>query len=194
MAEDKIHQERIIGQTSAIRRIDPEDSADIENLNKIIKSSEVQKWMEEVKGLTMDDLKDWASGDSEEEYLYAVSGSQKVDLANIGEVQGFVNIYDSEDISGAIEVGYAKRPCTSSGQIASGLRQAIVDYNRRFLLGDSDTQPNIRVVADIDGNNMNSIKVVESAGFVKNGALWELDWKMLNDKLIGSSYEELKIV
>ena len=193
MSEDKtIIQERIIGQNAAIRRIDPKDSKDIKNLQKIISAPSVQEWMDEVEGLTIDDLKAWAAKDSSDEYLFAISGSQNVDLTNIGEIQGFINIYKSDEVPGAIEVSYAKRPNTSSGQTASGLRQAIVEFNKKFLTSDSEKiEPSIKVIADIDEDNLDSIRVAGAAGFVKKDNFWELDWEKLNDKLIESSYGEL---
>lgn len=153
-------QKIIFGGTSGFRFFDPTDRIDMHRLQQIIESGGVQEMMLDTT-LTDRQIINWAKAKGKgTEMVYAIVGSpqryesygKKWKQREVGEVQGFVNLlWGQEEMKtiqelevlkilpprdatkSYIEVSYARKPYTANRQIASGLRQILVDANQRLV-------------------------------------------------------------
>lgn len=194
--EQQIEQQRTIGQKAAIRFMDATNPEDVKHMQAILRSPEIQRWMEDVDDTNKQMLMEWASEHKRGKgILFAISGSSKLtNLSETGNIQGFVYFYPSKTAESALEISYAKRPGAESGQIASGVRQACIEAARMFNERNEIGKPQTRIVAEIDPENRGSVAVVKSAGFRYVGdKVWELEWDVLEQRLKEASYREWKV-
>lgn len=191
MEDHAVAQENLYGEMAAIRFFDPTNEDDVALLKEITDSSQYVDWMDEAEPQTNQQLQEWMQDRNKNSFLVAVSGSEGVELPEIGRVQGFVWLYPSKDHDGSYEVSYAKRQNTPSGQIASALRQMLLKYNFIHHNTGSENSPSIEVYSnpwkkdehtELRIRNEKSIKVSSEAGFEPvDDWEWKLNWQKLND-------------
>jgi hypothetical protein len=111
-------------------------------------------------------------------FLLAIAGTD-TDSPEIQRVHGFIYIYPSELVRGALEVSYAKRPGAPGGLISPALPEACRLVREKMGLV-------VTIVAEIERGTEASIVAIEKAGIVKTrgfdrqgNALWTLDWSKL---------------
>ena len=123
----------------------------------------------------------------EKDYLVlAIEGKAgHVDEAEVGKLQGWVTIYPEEKKRLArlekhgftdlikqslrvLEIGFARHPMAKSGQMASAVRQAMALLHQEHT---KDGEHRLVVTAYADETNEVSVRVLEAAGFVKQGQI-----------------------
>ncbi len=198
-------QDRMIGQNSAYHFFDRFDQEDVERYRSILKSKEVQKWMDGISNVSdkkiFKDLKEQGQL-PKDAFLFAITGTTGVVNENeIGEVQGFVYVYPCEnklitDGKKRYEVGFAINPDAPRHQVASALRQICVEIERvRRDKTSEDLIPSLPIVAFADPSNIKSRRVLEAAGFEIAAKMpydnkpdsepiyyYELNWERLNKR------------
>lgn len=166
------------GRGYVVRYFDCEDTHDLRDLVLTVESPEVQRWMENVDDLNFSSYHSWMDEKGEENrFLFAIADPKGMNEDS--RVHGFIYVYPNAEHFGVMEVSYAKRPGAPSGLIPLALNEAmtmVVDYlkaNRPVMVNG------LRFVAEIEKDNIASIKVVEKIGFKKMGdfnekneALW----------------------
>lgn len=224
MIEDSItfEQRGIVGQRSAIRRLNVQDPDDLRRLRMIDISSGHIKWFfsrpEMFIPLKKDELIDFAS-DQWNHFLYGISGSEAHDQVRnnheTGKLQGWVKVNPDEDSRVAqlqklglleegnkepvIEVSYAKLPDAPSGQMASGLRQVCVEIaGINAELRPDRNFPSMKIVAyvidDDRGNNEESVKVLEVSGFEEKGRVRYDEDAPMSDRVFILNWEKLDAI
>lgn len=223
------HQEiQVIGQKSAVGLIDTEDKTDMLRVNLIDKDSKVDELMISTPCTSARELMKWCKG-NKNEFLFAIRGSEGVGNLEKGELQGWVYFYQEDkkrlrelERRGIIslppkakifEISYAKIPWSPKGQVASGIRQALIllpkEWERRNKLGSIFYEiynKQVLVTAYIDpAKNSESRYVLENCGFIKKGSIkydetpereddvYVLDWDKLYEKLDRATFKELGI-
>ena len=206
-------QRRVIGQKSAVSSVDRGDLIDMIRMRMIDRDPVIKAKMAETEADQTDqELFSWIKG-NRNEVLFAIRGSEGVEGEERGELQGWVQVYDldppqsaglrnlgivpaSVKTSAIFEISYAKLPGAPEGQIASGVRQALLmlphelEQRDRRRTASYKTEPFIVAFIDLK-ENPESALVVERAGFVKKGemkyesgddhnhAVYVLDWAKL---------------
>ena len=170
------------GRGYVVRYFDCEDPGDLKALVQIVQSPEVQRWMENVDNMNLVSIRKWMDEKGESDsFLFAISDTEDAH-SSFDQVHGFVYVYPSKILKDSMEVSYAKRPGSPSGLTSPALKvvcELVRDYysvKRPWRLRD------LSFLAEIDRENIPSIKVVERAGFkmvrgydYKHEALWTLD-------------------
>ena len=166
------------GKGYVVRYFDCEDNYDLRDLILTVESPEVQRWMDNVNDLNFVNYRKWMDEKGEgDRFLYAIADPK--DANSDSRVHGFVYIYPNVGHEGALEVSYAKRPGAPAGLTSPALSTAcsmVTDYlKERNPLRLHD----LKFVAEIERDNVASIKVVEKIGFKrvgefdsKNEAFW----------------------
>ena len=198
-------QKRVAWEKAAERRIDPNDQKDIWRVWITDRATGVVEEMIGDPKTVAESINDARS----EPYLFAVSGSKGVKNEEVGELQGWVWFQKDEaerlarlkqeglirDIEGdeALEVSFARYPNAAPGQMASGLRQALIKLaESRSQIGPS-SEPDLTITAYASARNPDSQRVLERAGFVRRGMtvydseendqkdhFYVLDWEVLD--------------
>ncbi len=150
------------GQSAAHGHFDPSDRVQMQTLDKMMKSSEVQKHMLDAV-LSPEDIIDWASHQGKgpvKELLYSVFSSpeawekkyqQKMPKNNKKEGEGFVNFYWNGEVrqgikkamklrilpadvpvTNFVEVSYGKGD-GAPHQVSSAMRGVLIDANKYFV-------------------------------------------------------------
>lgn len=189
-------QVKYVGQSSAIRHLDPTDHIDASRLKAITESPGALQWL---VGPEMSEkdyiswMNDQGSGKNRRNHLFAVSASKGLDdkfkSDNIGEVIGFIYFYsgvkerqqaqrlvdeglinqDFLDGKRIFEISSAKHPDAPRGIMVGGRMQACLELSRRIQLNE-DIDPNkILILAFIALENNKALKSVEKSGFVRIG-------------------------
>ncbi len=213
----RIEQRRIVGQRSAIRRVNPMNRSDLDRLGVIDKSDGYIKWFnsipEDYVPLTREGLTDLAT--TNDHVLYAVSGSVEDDRLSEkekGRLQGWVKVKKDESSrvdqlieqqliinnpnQTILEISFAKLPDALNGQMASGVRQVCIEVAREDSDRFGTTDPsNIILVAyvidDYRGTNENSLNVLTNSGFEEKGKV-QYDIEALKpDRVFVLSWEKL---
>lgn len=155
------------GKGYVVRFFDCEDSRDLRDLVLTVESPEVQRWMENVNDLNFVNYRKWMDekglGDK---FLFAVAdprGTQEEE----SRVHGFVYVYPSDLNDGSLEVSYARRPGAPSGIISPALIAVCEAVTDIFKVKSPIKLHYLKFIAEIERDNIASIKVVERAGFTK---------------------------
>ncbi len=182
--ENLIKQTRAVGEAAAIRRVNSADKMDITKMLEVWRSRDVKEYI--VGGedsFKRGELKSWVKGGKYKE-IYAVSGSQKVEGDDKGEIQGWVVVDGTSgereraerglgrklgDELPVLEVAFAKHPDAPAGQIASAVRQVCLLISQRDAQNApiGEVQPKRLVTAFVEPDNEASIRVLEKCGFVR---------------------------
>jgi RimJ/RimL family protein N-acetyltransferase len=160
-----------------VRFFDPESLSDLSDLKEITTSKSVRKWMTDIYGVKHTHYKQWMREQGKgHEFLFALAGEQKV--------HGFVYVYPSDIIRGRLEISYAKGENAPSGLMSKAIRLAcelVAEYV--FSKRPAKKNPPI-IIAEIERDNIPSIKVVEKAGFVQirkfddeDNGVWQMNWE-----------------
>lgn len=215
----------MIGQKSAIDHIVPDDAEDFFRIQTIDKEAENMNG----EKMSLSELKEWAKG-LRDWHIFAVRGTPRSvsDPSEIGELQGWIQsyyIYDynvdimkkegmiPKDIPsevGIYEVSYAKYPGAEPHQISAALRQALLTLAIEFEDKDKRKKASYKrpflIRATVDPHNQESIRVLESSGFVQVGKMYYsnepedqkskdlvylLDWNRLYSILDEAVFSEL---
>jgi len=170
-------------ETYVVRFFDAKSRHDLEGLRKIVETPAVKKWMSNVHGMGHRDLKIWMNEQGKDnEFLFAIADPD----TDTGKIHGFIYIYISELIRGALEVSYAKNSEAPSGLTLPALRE-VCKLVRKYIFAK---RPNKRsapkIIAEIEEGNEPSIKVIEKAGFEmtrafdkEDNGIWTLNWDNL---------------
>lgn len=203
-----------LGEKSGIRFFNHKNKEDMQRLKEITKSKQVKAWMDDID-IDDEDLLDWAKESKGNSYLYAVVGLQPtVSIEEEGKVQGFIYFYTGRQeikrVKRLVEAGIlpkttlthkmfefssARHPEAASGQMASAVRQALLEV-RKLVRKTAD---NPRLPVDFfcytHPNNTLAIRAFESACFTYKGKMkydtdspraqnvYLLDWKKLKTKM-----------
>ncbi len=167
------------GQTYEVRFFDAKSFFDLRDLREIVQSPGVQSWMTSVRNMSHKHYGKWMNEKGEgNNFMLAIAGAD-TERPEIQRVHGFIYIYPSELVRGALEVSYAKRPGAPGGLISPALQEACRLVREKMGLV-------VTIVAEIERENMASIVAIEKAGFVRTkdfdrhgNALWTLDWSKL---------------
>lgn len=175
MAENVVKDEINKGNFE-IRLVDPQNTIDLDSIQKILRSPGVQHFMDNVDVTSRDEIIHWANeGQSENSFLFALSRGAKV--------KGFIYFYPSSVVEGALEISGAKSPDSRPEYIPDILKKACIKVSE--LLGEFDgvTKPLTRIVAEIEPNNRRAIEVVKRSSFEYVGEkVWELNWNKVDWK------------
>ncbi len=175
---------------AVIRFFDEQNEGDLVRLKAIVRSPGVRDWMEDLKGMRKIHFEEWMEerGDGGN-FLFAVCALSNNE-AGMTLPQGFVYFYPREGSRGILEVSYAKKRFGKRGLMSSALRQASMKAKKiRRRLG---YKTKLRIVAEIDPDNVASERVIMSAGFEDTGGqvgrrdirnVWELNWRRLARKM-----------
>jgi hypothetical protein len=204
-------QWQAVGENSAIRLIDPKDRKDMQRYRTIDDNLPPEFKGERAEDHELiKDIEDVQPGKGKkysEIYTFAVSGSNKVNKEEIGELQGWVDIYWSDYRKVAIEknlvpyktkkdmvleLAYARLPNAAPNQMASAVRQVCMQLSQidAFRQKEDAVSPELIVTTRVLPTNQNSIQVAEAAGFEYKGQiqgdedLWNfymLNWEKLNE-------------
>jgi hypothetical protein len=187
-----IDQTKYFGQPAAIRAFNPSDKMDVQRLFDTIHSPQSEQYLLEVSDMNMDDVRRWSGrrgqAHRKQECMFAISGAaESVDTSEVGEVQGFMNSYllDEDLRQRSIEAGLmedsefpifeistGKKPGYPQGVIESGIIQACFQLNSMVdSLHQHETLPQLQIVAYIEPNNTDAIKLIERCGFDKRGSI-----------------------
>lgn len=169
----------------AIRFFDTARSEDFERLKEIVDSPGVKQWMSDLKGMGTKHFYQWMEEQGYYNYyLFAVviaeQGNPEYD-----KVQGFIYLYPCEWERGSLEVSFAKKPGAPSGLITPGLRLACEKVQELYTKKTKREKPPLRILAEIEPNNMPSMRVVWGAGFEEDeeyeddNAIYVLNWDRL---------------
>ncbi len=169
------------GQKFEVRFFDSNSFFDLRDLREIVQSPGVQQWMSSVRNMTHKHYGKWMNEKGQDDnFLFAIAGNEGADSI-IQKVHGFIYVYPSDIMRGALEVSYAKRPGAPSGLVAPALKLSAEMI--RKIKGDEP-----KILAEIERGNEASIVAIEKAGFVKyrnfdreGNAVWIFDWGLLKN-------------
>lgn len=169
----------------AIRFFDTSRSEDFDRLKEIIESPGVNQWMSDIGKMAPKHYYQWMNEKGQYNYfLFAVTVAEE-NNPEYDRVQGFVYIYPCEWERGSLEVSFAKKPGAPSGLITPALRLACAKVNEMFVAKTKRTNPPLRILAEIEPENMPSMRVVWGAGFEEDeeyeddNLIYVLDWDRL---------------
>ncbi|HSV95119.1 MAG TPA: GNAT family N-acetyltransferase [Spirochaetia bacterium] len=159
------------GNNYEVRFFECDNSHDLRDLVLIIESPDVQRWMDDVDGLTFSNYRRWMDNKGENNnFLFAIADIRS---ENLGEnrVHGFVFVYPSKIQEGSLEISYARRPGAPRGLISPAI-EVVCNYVYEYLNEKKPWMvPGLMILADIERANIPSIKVVEKAGFKLIGGM-----------------------
>ncbi|RJQ37887.1 hypothetical protein C4559_02765 [Candidatus Microgenomates bacterium] len=202
------------GERSAIRLINPKDRIDMKRYHRI---QDVLGNQFTDTNLTerelIQEVKDNQPGKErtrEALYIFGVSGSQGVEQDDIGELQGWINVYRDEyasqlkeqgkipevlDENMVLNVAFARLPEAPSGQIASGLRQVCAQLSQIEAFNERNSlkvAPELIITAY--ASNPDSEHVLNAAGFKNKGNIslkYEETGEIFNYALYALDWQEL---
>lgn len=142
-------QHGFVGEPAAIRRIHSEDKRDMRRIQKIQKTlPDNLTDIDATEAELIEEAFDNQPGKERKRealYTFAVSGSEKALKNEIGELQGWINVYKDEYVENlqeqgklepvsnrnmVLNVAFASLPGSQPGQMASGLRQVCVQLSQ----------------------------------------------------------------
>ncbi len=196
-------QTRVVWEKAAVRRIDPNDREDIWRVWITDRATGV---VEEMIG-DPKTVAECVNDARTEPLLFAVSGSRGVKGEEIGELQGWVWFQKDEaerlvrlgkeglikegEGEEVLEVSSARYPKAAGGQMAGGLRQALIQLAEIHSQDGPSLKPNLTITAYVSPRNPDAQRALERAGFVRRGMtvydpeennqkdhLYVLDWKV----------------
>jgi RimJ/RimL family protein N-acetyltransferase len=187
------------GRAYVLRFFDRESSDDLRDLLLIIESPEVQRWMENVNDLSFGNYKMWMEEKGQSNsFLFAIADPRDIHHAD-SLVHGFIYIYPSRINEGLLEVSYAKRPGSPNGLITPALKLAIESVHEFLKANRPNMIPGLSIIAEIERDNVASIKVAERNGFKmirdydeNNDALWAVGIEDHHEKDAGEISNDLK--
>ncbi len=163
------------GHRFAVRFFDCDNSHDLKDLVTIVESPPVQRWMENVTDLSFSNYRSWMDEKGERmSFLFAIADER---------VRGFVYIYPSKILENCLEISYAKGFDAPSGLIVPAI-EIVCKYVFEYLCEKKPwfVTPELKILAEIEKENVPSIKVIEKSGFVKirdfdeeSNGLWARD-------------------
>jgi len=176
MALDKRNFERE-GIEYTVRFFDEDSDKDLQDLKNIVNTPGVKKWMTSVHGMKHMHFRQWmAEQGKNNEFLFAVDDGKTV--------HGFVYIYPSELIRGRLEVSYAKGAGSPSGLTTPALVNSCRIVRDHIFSKRPNKKNPPMIIAEIEEDNIPSIKVVEKAGFEMirkfdkdDNGVWMLNWE-----------------
>lgn len=169
----------------AIRFFDTSRIDDFERLKETIDSPGVHQWMADIGKMGTKHYYQWM----EEQglynyYLFAVTIAEE-NHPERDKVQGFVYVYPCEWERGSLEVSFAKKPGAPSGLITPALRLASLKVREMYIKKTKRENPPLRILAEIEPNNIPSMRVVWGAGFEEDeeyeddNSIYVLNWERL---------------
>ena len=198
----------MLGQTTALRPINPGDKTELERLREIDRAT----WAIMVGELRDDESLKWFAGHGSEEgsVIFGIDGLPGVvSEAEAGKLQGWVQFCPDEAhrVEGLVKLGileeadlpevrvmeisYAKWPGAVSKQIAKGVRQACLKLAAEAKIAEKSARGLI-ITGYVDPANMASIKVLEACGFEKRGQLTYKEGAEVLDDVYILNGEKLK--
>lgn len=154
-------------------------------------------------------------------YTFAVSGSEDVIQSEVGEMQGWINVYKDEYVSDLIaqgkmspvsnrnmvlNVAFARYPNAAPHQMASGLRQVCtqlsqIDASRQALIEEARGRTSRKIAPELVvtayASNEDSENVLAAAGFRNKGEIsltYAETGEAFQYKLYVLDWQELNII
>lgn len=149
----------------SVRFFDTSRSDDFERLKEIIDSPGVRQWMADIGNMKTKHYYQWMNEHGEYNYFLFAIVVTEPNHPEFDKVQGFVYLYPCEWERGSLEVSFAKKPGAPSGLVTPALRQACLKVKDIFDQKTRRVNPPLRILAEIETNNIPSSRVVWGAGF-----------------------------
>lgn len=168
------------GKSFEVRFFDEDSIHDLHGLKKIVETPSVKRYMAQVHGMRHRDLKLWMSEHGKHnEFLFAVCEAKEA-----GDIYGFIYIYPSEIERHALDVSYAKCSDAPSGLISPALVE-VCKLVKRYIVALRPHKRSLpKILAEIEEENVPSIKTIEKAGFEMvrkfdedDNGIWQLNWE-----------------
>lgn len=151
------------GRQYLIRFFNSRDRRDLNELVQIAENPETQKWMNSVHDMTYWNYRDWMNETGQDNtYLFAIADPHDSPEPRI---HGFIYIYPSLISEGRLEISFAKQPGAPSGLITPAIETVLSYLHDYFSRKKPWLLPSMKILAEIERDNVPSIKVTEKAGF-----------------------------